>query len=232
MSYTFILSGTSSELRLIVNPPIILEDDAQYVMGLVNFETFYSIPNIEPPNNKFYLGKNYLEIPEGTYEIRDIDAIVGKWASKTLRSTVRIDGNNNTLKTEIRATDVVDFRPDDCIRDLLGFKPKTLAPNQVHMSDSPARIFKVNAILIDCNVISGSYSNNQEVHIIHQMFPDVEPGYKFIDNPVNVIYLPVTTKTIDTITLKILDQDGKRVNFRGETVTIRLHLKRLPKDAP
>lgn len=54
-------------------------------------------------------------------------------------------------------------------------------------------------------------------------------GYKIVEVPANVIYLPVNAKRLSSITLKITDQEGNLVNFRGETITIRLHLK--PRDA-
>lgn len=38
--------------------------------------------------------------------------------------------------------------------------------------------------------------------------------------------MPTNTKYIDNITIKIVDQDDNLVNFGGEVVTIRLHLRR------
>lgn len=231
--YTFTLSGTTNELRLSINPPIVLDDTSQYVMGLVNFETYYTIPNIEPPTNKFYIDQTIFEIPEGTYELSSIENVLRRQIFQQFGRTVilLLSGNNSTLRTEIKCNVPIDFTPNDSIRTLLGFKPRLLAPNKLHIGDYPARISAVNVICIDCNLISGSYSNNREVHILHETFPDVEPGYKIVDSPVNVIYLPVNSNTIDSITIKIVDQDGKLINFRGETITVRLHLKR-SSDAP
>ena len=63
------------------------------------------------------------------------------------------------------------------------------------------------------------------MHAIHTLFPAVPPGYKIIEIPTQVIYLPITVHTIDNIQLRIVDQDGNFVNFRGEIITIRLHIK-------
>ncbi len=60
---------------------------------------------------------------------------------------------------------------------------------------------------------------------MHEFSPAVGPGYKIIEAPRNVIYLPVNVKQITSITLKLIDQDGDLINFRGETVTIRIHIK-------
>jgi hypothetical protein len=52
-------------------------------------------------------------------------------------------------------------------------------------------------------------------------------GYKIIESPSNVIYLPINTKQLDEIIIKITDQDGNLVNFREEVITVRLHLRRI-----
>jgi hypothetical protein len=94
-------------------------------------------------------------------------------------------------------------------------------------SDFPAEIIKVNALCIDCSIAEGSYLNGRPVHILYQFFPDVAPGFKIIESPKNIIYFPVTVKIVDKVTVKILDQNLDLVNFRKETVTVRLHIKKI-----
>ncbi|KYN15251.1 hypothetical protein ALC57_12518 [Trachymyrmex cornetzi] len=47
--------------------------DGDYELGLMIFETYHTIPNINESNNKFYFNKDDAEItiPEGSYEVRD-----------------------------------------------------------------------------------------------------------------------------------------------------------------
>lgn len=63
--------------------------------------------------------------------------------------------------------------------------------------------------------------------LIHQFFPLVAPGYKIVECPRNVIYFPITKSTIDSITLTILDQNNQPINFRGEHISIRIHIKKI-----
>lgn len=58
MSYTFTFSARKSILSTKIYPPIILADNENYVMGLIDFMTFNTIPNIDETNNKFYIGKH------------------------------------------------------------------------------------------------------------------------------------------------------------------------------
>jgi hypothetical protein len=226
MSYSFVLSGNSAILTAEFNPPIYLDENSEYGIGLVNFETFNVIPNIDESNNLFlYDSNSEIRIPPGSYELTDINDYLQKHSKNTGVLLFHITANNNTLRTHIKTTTPIRFQ-NGTIGKLLGFKNRELSPGE-HISDYPAEIIKVNSLNIDCNIAEGSYLNGQPVHIIHQFFPSVAPGFKIIESPQNVIYFPVTVKVVDKIILKIVDQDGELVNFRQEVITIRLHLKKL-----
>ena len=110
---------------------------------------------------------------------------------------------------------------------MLGFEKKRLTKNQKHISDRPIDIFKVNSVCVECNLVTNSFTNGKPVHIIHMFFPSSLPGAKIIEKPSNVIYLPINTRYINEIILKITYQDGNLVNFREEVVTVRLHLQNI-----
>ena len=224
MSVTLTLSGNTSVLTTEYFPPLELNTD--YVCGLIDFQTYNSIPNVDSRNNSFHIGNITLVIPEGSYEIDDIADFIQttlKMAKKPGR--VMLSANNNTLKSEIKSTETIHFDKPQSIGSLLGFSSQKLPPNILHKSDLPVNIIKVNLIRIECNIISGSYINGVQVHTLHEFSPAVGPGYKIIEVPTNVIYLPVNSRRISSLTVKFLDQDGDLINFRGETITIRLHLK-------
>ena len=106
----------------------------------------------------------------------------------------------------------------------MGFKKRTLELGK-HESDEPANIITINSILVECNITAGNFKNGKPGHIIYQFFPNVPPGYKIVECPHNVVYLPITVNTISNISLQIMDQNGKLVSFRKEAITIGLHLK-------
>src|SRR5436190_4167035 len=222
MSYTFTLLGNNSTINYPFYPPIVLDEDSEHVLGLINFEVYNAIPNIE--NNKFYIGSQIISIPEGSYEVDDIN----KFLSIKLETGTQLEitANNNTLKCEITSNKEIDFDPSDSLGSILGFKPQKLKANILHKSDNPVSIIRVNAICIECSLTTNSYSNNKNVHILHEFFPRVPPGFKIIESPNQIIYLPINAQVINNITLKIVDQDGNLINFRGEVITVRLHLKK------
>lgn len=97
------------------------------------------------------------------------------------------------------------------------FTKRFLEPNILHKSDLPVAILKVNTLQIQCNITTGAYMNQHEVHTIHEFFPVVPPGYKIVEIPAHVIYLPITVKSIHNSQLRIVDQDCEIVNFRVYT---------------
>jgi len=66
-------------------------------MALLNLETCYSFPNTDSTNNSFKYspdnGKNWftIQIPEGSYEIRDIDAAI----KQQMRTNNHYDDEND-----------------------------------------------------------------------------------------------------------------------------------------
>lgn len=226
MTATFTLSGNTSVLTTEYFPPIELSSQYDYVCGLVDFQTYNSIPNVDINNNLFHIGKEIIEIPVGSYEIDDIaNFIQSVLQTSQTKYNVKIWANNNTLNSLILSNVPVYFDKNRSIGSLLGFSKRKLDENLLHISDLTVNIIKVNTVRVECNIVVGTYINNLHSHTIHEFSPRVGPGYKIIEVPRNVIYLPVNVKQITSITLKLIDQDGDLINFRGENITVRLHLK-------
>lgn len=186
--------------------------------------TFNAIPNIDQGNNKFYVGKEIITIPTGSYEIEDITNYLQDVLNDK-EITLSLKPNNNTLCSEIESNHEIDFTSGDSIGNLLGFTQRRLNANVVHTSDLPVAILSINSIRVECNITKGAYINGNQVHTIHEFFSSVPPGYKIIEKPSTIIYLPIAVEAIDHLQLRLVDQDGELINFRGEIITISLHVK-------
>ena len=92
----------------------------------------------------------------------------------------------------------VDFRNDKSIFSLLGFHSK-LYTSGFDESENMVIILTINGILVNIDIIFGSYVNSSTQPVIYSFFPDVSPGYKIIENPHNLLYLPITSETIHSI---------------------------------
>ena len=120
----------------------------------------------------------------------------------------------------------VDFRKDKSIISLLGFH-SNLYTSDFHESENMVNILTINSILVNIDIISGSYVNGSTQYTIYSFFPDVSPGYKIIENPHNLFYLPITAETIHSITIWLTDQNVNELKLRGENLSMRFHLKEI-----
>lgn len=225
MSITLALSGNSSILTANYFPPIELTND--YECCLTDFHSYNSIPNVDYDNNLFHIGDQVIEIPIGSYELQDIaDYITAQYKAEDSKRSIRIEANNNTLQIEITSShETVFFNRSRSIGKLLGYHGESLQPGKKHLSQQPVNILRVNAIQVQCNIIRGTFMNDSPAHILHEFALDVPPGYKLDVIPRNLIYLPVNVKEITSLQVWIVDQEGRLVNFRGEEITLRLHLR-------
>lgn len=233
MSYHFFFSGQEeSSLNADFHPPIVLEDQNLYEIGLTNFSASNAIPNVDESNNLFHYGEDQIiEIPTGSYEITDISAyLTNKLLSDENDSDeedrFKLKANLNTLKCHIKCKLPIDFTKSRSIGQLLGFKKRVLEGDNEHISDFPVDIMRINLIRIECNIVMNSYKNGDSVHTLYSFYPQQPPGYKIVESPTNVIYLPINTTLINNISLHIVDQNNRPVNFRQEVVSITLHLRK------
>lgn len=230
----FCLTGNGPRLSCDLFPPLDLGEKYTYVVGLVDLCTYNSIPNIETGvNDKIYIGDKEITLDEGAYEIEAIEsAIFSKLNEHDIDSnnlptvSFSLKANNSTLKVELVCSETVDFTKSNTLASLLGFESKVLPPGKTHVSSSPVNIIKVENIRVVCNIVRGSWDNGSESHVIHEFYPTVAPGYKIVECPSTIIYLPVNTRKINTITVELKDQDGRLVNLRNESLSVRLHIKR------
>ena len=110
------------------------------------------------------------------------------------------------------------------IRTTLGFNPQTLTGGY-HEGENPVNILTVSSILVNCDIISGSFLNGSQQPVVYSFFPNVSPGYKIVESPNNLVYLPISqTGNMSRMSVWLTDQSDVQLNLRGEVVTIRLHI--------
>jgi len=229
-SYSIILSDASTDFRTSFSSPWILDADKKYELALVSLETYYSYPNVYSANNKFVYsndgGHSWKEhrIPTGSYEVSDISDYIKSFVGS---NAIEILPNLNTLKCRLQINDPkykVSFAPDGTLRDLLGFQARIYDKSEE--GEKTVDILSLNSILVHCDIVGGSYVNGQAYPTIYSFFPNVAPGSKIVEVPHNLVYLPVTRNILRNIRVWLTTQNpDELLNLRGETVTVRLHLK-------
>ena len=107
---------------------------------------------------------------------------------------ITLHANYNTMRCEIRCAYRINFDKPNSIGSLLGFSSKRiLRPRRWHESNMSINIMNVNVIRVECNVTAGS---NQ-----------------ISERPAQIIYLPIIARSITDLTICIVDQNGRLLDF-------------------
>jgi len=232
-SFQIVVTDNKTKFSTQFNPHIQLKKNKRYEIALVNLETYYSFPNITSENCRFAYSPDagytwhHILVPEGSYDIEDInDYIQQKMKQNGHVDKISLSANTNTLKAVVILENnfQVDFRPMNSIGSVLGFNEEVYT-NDYQESENPVNILSINSILVNIDIISGSYVNGRRNPTIYSFFPAVSPGYKIIETPANLVYLPVTLDAIYSMQTTITDQNGNLLNLRGENISIRFHVR-------
>jgi len=127
---------------------------------------------------------------------------------------------------EISNDFIVDFLVRNSIASVLGFAQQ-IYKEGIHESQNVVNILSINSILMNVDVIGGSYVNGKTQNTIYSFFPNVSLRYKIVENPRNLVYLPVVLDKINKMETVVTDQNGKQLNLRGENLTIKCNLREI-----
>lgn len=240
MSRTFTLIGRDSVLSAEYFPPVELNSDEQYGLGLIGFYTYNSVLNVDETNNRFVYKHTLteevrtIELPPGNYEIDALGKYIQQQMIEARNNKEDVDeifclkANNSSLRCELKCIHDIDFSVPNTPARMLGFAPNIYERNRQHQSNLSVEILKHRIVRVECNIVSGAYLNDDEAHTLFEFDIDVEPGYKLTIEPNNIIYMPITQRDfIDNIVLRVLDEKNNLIDFRREEIIVRLELKKL-----
>ena len=218
------LSSKTSDLHENLIHAIELDKNREYEIALINLWTCNSIPNITPKNCSFKYGDKIAVLDTGAYEINNIISALKTKLNITDDSLI-INANPNTMKVSIFSDKPVDLSATNSIGKTLGFNKILLEANMWHYSDHLLSISQISTIIVSCNLACGSFANGVEKHTIFEFLPKVPAGYLINETPAQIIYVPLNTYRIQFINVRITDQEGSLIDFRGDTVTVKLHIR-------
>ena len=188
-SFQVIVSGNQSSFNTLFNPKIELDRNKVYEIALVNLETYYSFPNIDDSNNIFVYSHDQgqtwtkIKIPIGSYEIDDLNQTIrfemekaGHYDEVNNESYISISANSNTLKSIliIEQGYQVDFNQQNNLSKVLGFTGKKYIEG-FYESEKPVNILSINSILVNIDIIEGSYVNGKTKKYYLLLFSRCKP---------------------------------------------------------
>lgn len=223
------ISGTGPIISTSLHPPLDLVGN--YECALLHFCTHNFIPNLNQQNSKFYCGNNYeFTVPTGVYDLSDLEqCLINTVKDSELISkdfVLSIEGDSNTSKCLLYCSEDIDFDHSDTFNSLLGFEKKIYEANKYHESENNVTIQACTIIRVECDIISQSYLNGKVSHSIYEFPLNVPPGFKIIEIPSKVVYLPVKNNLVNSITIRLTDENGKLIDFGKENIYLRLHIRK------
>jgi len=235
-----VVSSETTDWTTFFSPALHLDPQKRYEMALVNLESYNSIPNITATNNTFVYSPDdgtswkQITLPEGSYEISQINTAIrrqlevnGDWNADDKSHYIAVGANPSTLRAfiEISNSSYQVNLTTSAIKSILGFNPQTLGIGY-HEGENTVDILSVHSILVNCDIINGSFLRGGQQPVIYSFFPNVPPGYKVVESPNNLVYLPVSKAgNINCMRVWLTDQSGSQLDLRGETVSIRFHIR-------
>lgn len=234
----------SENFQTYFNPPLELKQNSDYKVSLISATMWHAWRNITDKNNKFkyYNGTTWktLNIPEGAYNIVDIDTTVkrlmkanddyDKSDASHPKYYISIEANYNTLHSRIELSNgyKVDFTIQNTFREILGFDSKIVQNDGHNDSERVVDITDVETLQINCNLVTDSYINGSTSSVLYAFSTTVPPGYLISLHPSHQLALTISKRgLINSIRFYITNQEGKLVNMNGERVTYFLHLSEI-----
>lgn len=234
MSFQISITENTSEIVRVYHDGITLKGD--YYVGLKSFVTYNSIANISDTysNSTFDFrnpetgDKICVKIPIGTYEMKQLFKTVTERAKKKgIIISFKLHEENQEI--EIKCDHQIDFTTSTSVCKMLGYSPITYAANATFFSDKIPMLFTINTIKVKCNLINSNIDNLKLHDNTLYEFPlATHIGEKIVEVPLRISYYKVNTDIIHTLSLSIVDQDNRAINFQGERITIILEFTPKP----
>ncbi|CAB0003930.1 unnamed protein product [Nesidiocoris tenuis] len=137
MSRLFTLSSTESLMSATIFPPIELDVNAEYGIGLRTFMSYNTISNIKKDiTDHFHIfGDEAITFPAGTYGTEEIFEFIEKRVEETRiardlppeKHNIKFSVDSSTGHVRFIATFDVSMMEDNSIGPLLGFTQKSVA---------------------------------------------------------------------------------------------------------
>ena len=174
----------------------LLTNIRQFKIAVTFLTAYNGIFNITSKNNKFYFSKsiiddnhfNRISIPQGAYKIdslnKEIKRIIideGYFTTSDYPFLIKPKFSNLGCIIEVSNEEsAISFKPDDSIRDLLGFN-KTSIYEKYNLSPNPVDIISFDNIFIETNIAQGMIFKQKRTAIIHNFTMTVNPAYKYVE---------------------------------------------------
>lgn len=227
MPFQIAITDSNSEIHRHYHEGIDLAGN--YEVGLKSLVIRHNVPNITKSNNRVkFIPPNETSdievvIPPGSYTLEDIALVIKNLQPDTKWESVL---NENTFKIKLFCAWGIDFTEKNSLGNLLGFKKQILKPDITHYSDRVSDLYSINMIKVKCNLIKNNIQDLERNDNTIFEFPLIyTKGEKIVERPINISYYKVIPETIHDLSLKIVDQNNRVIDFHNNKICITLEFR-------
>ena len=246
------LNLTDNKYSLTANyfPPINVYKDSKialYSLKMINTYDINNIKyvNIDRTNNQIQFNyiTDYQEalVIKLHYGVYTFSELVNQILKVLARENKKLKGKEiefymflkNDGRCSMRCSHYVDFNIENSLSSVLGFERKEYRKKMYHKSKSIVHVCNpIKSIKVLCNIVQDSFINQRSSHTIYEFFsPSIKEkskGYEnIIENPPYLAYYSLNTTVINSINIRLVDQDLKPIHTSNSNkISIVLHIKR------
>ena len=213
------------------NQDIKLKDNVDFKIAFIWGKATNSFFNITETNNKlkYYNGTDWRTVQLPIVEYKTIDDFNTRIKSIVEnKDNIKLAADTISLKTEfiLKNGYRIDFSIDNSFGELLGFE-KIIIGNSTNVentteSSKVVKITFIKNVSIECNLVSSSYLNGKKTNILYRFTIPAPLEYEFEINPKNIIWLPLSVKSFNSISFRLVNDKGKLLNLRGYVFSLNL----------
>jgi len=235
---SFILSGNTSDF-ITWHDSVILDPNTNNEAALLSLDTYNSIPNISVGKKNIFTyssdgGITWKNVTfnTGAYELQAINNEIKRQIipngddSNALNIAANISRLTSIVTIE-NPNYTVDFRVVNSIGLLLGFDEKVIG-HGYNKSTNIVNIMQINSILVNIDIIMGSHVNGLDHLYFIRFIQMFHRDKKIVERPnPSLINYPLSRHDVSRMRVWLTDQNGNLIDLRGETLTIRIHVKEI-----
>lgn len=233
--------GTPSNHTLRFSPPIILDQQKKFEVALLSLAHFNELPNISGTifgtgNNTFryYNGSSFssvITIPTGIYSVEELNTEINRLISLDggTANNILLIPNYSTLKVDIELKN--NYQLDLSTSNLyktIGWTSQIVSTQGLNAGINLADISNgVTNYVVHCSIVSAieSYSNGEQSDSLYSYAPNVSPGSLIEIIPFNLYHIGTNTNTINSINIRLTDQNGTELQDLVSPVRISLSIQ-------
>ena len=231
------IEGNESIIDITFSQPIELNRNCDYEIGLNQCTLWYSWHNISDKfeNNTFQYRKDEeggwvnVTIPNGMYNDDCLNYFLCQYFDTPKdKCPIVISSNPASMRFVIILQEKYIFRFNSDLYQILGFEKESEISKKINEGTKLPNITRsVDKIQIHCSLVNSSIVNKSKSDVIWTFVPNTEPGCQIVENPRQLIYLPINTNDfIYSLRMAITDQLGRPIDLNGDNVGYVLHLRK------